>query len=103
MSSLLYSDIVATVGDTPLIKLNKLAAGLPASVYVKAEFFNPLASVKDRIGRAMRRTDVSGRIPLSSNRRRETRASRSHSCVRSVATSLSSRCRKRCLSSGACS
>ena len=53
MSSLMYSDIVATVGETPLIKLNKLAAGLSASVYVKAEFFNPLASVKDRIGRAM--------------------------------------------------
>ncbi len=53
MSSLAFNDIVATVGQTPLIKLNRLAAGLPASVYVKAEFFNPLASVKDRIGRAM--------------------------------------------------
>ncbi len=53
MSSLIFPDIVATVGQTPLIKLNRLAAGLPASVYVKAEFFNPLASVKDRIGRAM--------------------------------------------------
>lgn len=53
MSSLLYTDIVATVGNTPLIKLNRIAAGLPANVYVKAEFFNPLASVKDRIGRAM--------------------------------------------------
>ena len=53
MPSLLYSDIVSTVGETPLIKLNKLTVDLPASVYVKAEFFNPLASVKDRIGRAM--------------------------------------------------
>jgi cysteine synthase A len=53
MSSSAYSDIVATVGNTPLIKLNRIAAGLPASVYVKAEFFNPLASVKDRIGKAM--------------------------------------------------
>ncbi|MFI5358275.1 MAG: cysteine synthase A [Opitutales bacterium] len=53
MSSLLFSDIVATVGNTPLIKLNRLSAGLPGSVYVKAEFFNPLASVKDRIGKAM--------------------------------------------------
>jgi cysteine synthase A len=53
MSSLVFNDIVATVGNTPLIKLNRLAAGLPAAVYVKAEFFNPLASVKDRIGRAM--------------------------------------------------
>jgi cysteine synthase len=53
MSSLAFNDIVATVGQTPLIKLNRLAAGLPGTVYVKAEFFNPLASVKDRIGRAM--------------------------------------------------
>jgi cysteine synthase A len=48
-----YPDVVATVGRTPLIKLNRLAAGLSASIYVKAEFFNPLASVKDRIGKAM--------------------------------------------------
>jgi cysteine synthase A len=53
MSSLLFNDIVATVGNTPLIKLNRIATGLPANIYVKAEFFNPLASVKDRIGRAM--------------------------------------------------
>ncbi|MDP1580791.1 MAG: cysteine synthase A [Candidatus Didemnitutus sp.] len=53
MSSLAFNDIVATVGNTPLIRLNKLSAGLPGTVYVKAEFFNPLASVKDRIGRAM--------------------------------------------------
>lgn len=53
MSSLIYSNIVSTVGQTPLVKLNRLAAGLSANVYVKAEFFNPLASVKDRIGKAM--------------------------------------------------
>jgi len=53
MSALLFPDIVATIGNTPLVKLNRIAAGLPASIYVKAEFFNPLASVKDRIGRSM--------------------------------------------------
>jgi cysteine synthase A len=53
MSSLIFNDIVATVGNTPLIKLNRIATGLAANIYVKAEFFNPLASVKDRIGRAM--------------------------------------------------
>ena len=53
MSSLIFNDIVATVGNTPLIKLNRIATGLPANIFVKAEFFNPLASVKDRIGRAM--------------------------------------------------
>lgn len=46
-------NVVATVGRTPLIRLNRIAAGLPASIFVKAEFFNPLASVKDRIGMAM--------------------------------------------------
>jgi len=53
MPSSAFPDIVATVGHTPLIRLNQLTAGLPGTVYVKAEFFNPLASVKDRIGRAM--------------------------------------------------
>jgi cysteine synthase A len=53
MSAALYPDIVATIGQTPLIKLNRIAAVLPATIYLKAEFFNPLGSVKDRIGRAM--------------------------------------------------
>lgn len=45
--------MVATVGNTPLIRLNKLTKGLEAEVCVKAEFFNPLFSVKDRIGKSM--------------------------------------------------
>lgn len=53
MSSLSFDNIVSTVGNTPLIRLNRLGAGLPGQVFVKAEFFNPLASVKDRIGKAM--------------------------------------------------
>ncbi len=48
-----FPDIVATVGNTPLVKLNRIAEGLEAEVYLKCEFFNPLASVKDRIGFAM--------------------------------------------------
>ena len=47
------SSMVATVGNTPLIRLNHITAGLGAEVCVKAEFFNPLFSVKDRIGKAM--------------------------------------------------
>ncbi len=46
-------NMVATVGNTPLIRLNHVTAGLDAEVCVKAEFFNPLFSVKDRIGKAM--------------------------------------------------
>lgn len=53
MAATVFPDIVSTIGNTPLIKLNRIAAGLTASVYVKAEFFNPLSSVKDRIGMAM--------------------------------------------------
>ncbi|MBV9671324.1 MAG: cysteine synthase A [Verrucomicrobia bacterium] len=49
----LYNNIVETVGRTPLVKLNRLAAGIDATVAVKCEFFNPLGSVKDRIGMAM--------------------------------------------------
>jgi len=45
--------MVATIGNTPLIRLNKLTQGLDAEICVKAEFFNPLFSVKDRIGKAM--------------------------------------------------
>ena len=47
------SNIVDTVGNTPLIRLNKVTEGLDCEVFVKAEFFNPLFSVKDRIGKAM--------------------------------------------------
>jgi cysteine synthase A len=45
--------MVATVGNTPLIRLNHITEGLDAEILVKAEFFNPLFSVKDRIGKAM--------------------------------------------------
>jgi len=49
----IYDDITKTTGKTPLIRLNKVGKGLPGNIIVKAEFFNPLASVKDRIGVAM--------------------------------------------------
>jgi len=49
----IYNDITETTGDTPLIRLNRLAAGLPATVVIKHEGFNPFNSVKDRIGLAM--------------------------------------------------
>ena len=47
------NSMIDTVGNTPLIKLNKLTEGCEAEVLVKGEFFNPLFSVKDRIGKAM--------------------------------------------------
>jgi cysteine synthase len=48
-----YDNVVASVGRTPLVKLNRIAAGAPATLALKCEFFNPLGSVKDRIGAAM--------------------------------------------------
>ncbi len=51
----IYSSITDTVGDTPLVRLDKLAKekGVVANILAKLEFFNPIASVKDRIGVAM--------------------------------------------------
>jgi cysteine synthase A len=49
----IFNNIVETVGHTPLVRLNKVTAGLEAAVLLKCEFFNPLGSVKDRIGMAM--------------------------------------------------
>jgi cysteine synthase A len=49
----LQPDILSVIGNTPLVKLNRLTRGLEATVALKCEFFNPLGSVKDRIGAAM--------------------------------------------------
>lgn len=48
-----FEDITKTIGRTPLVKINKLSQGLDATILAKLEFFNPLSSVKDRIGVAM--------------------------------------------------
>ena len=49
----IHPNILGTVGRTPLIKLNRIANGSQATIALKAEFFNPLGSIKDRIGVAM--------------------------------------------------
>ncbi len=49
----IFSDITKTIGNTPLVRLHKLSLGLEATILVKLEYFNPLSSVKDRIGVAM--------------------------------------------------
>jgi cysteine synthase A len=48
-----FKNILESIGHTPLIKLNRLSQGLDTTIALKAEFFNPLGSVKDRIGLAM--------------------------------------------------
>ncbi len=49
----IYENITKTVGGTPLVRLHKIKNGLPVDILVKVESFNPLSSVKDRIGVAM--------------------------------------------------
>ncbi|MGD1996282.1 MAG: cysteine synthase A [Anaerolineae bacterium] len=49
----IYQDITQTIGDTPLVRLNRLTEGLQATVVAKLESFNPLGSVKDRIAASM--------------------------------------------------
>ena len=49
----IYSDITKTVGNTPLVRLNRVGKETGAEIVLKLEFFNPLSSVKDRIGAAM--------------------------------------------------
>ncbi len=48
-----YSDITRTIGQTPLVEMQRVGKGLPGKLLLKLEFFNPLSSVKDRIGLAM--------------------------------------------------
>ena len=49
----LFDDITQTIGRTPMVRLNRVTRGLDIRMYAKLEFFNPLSSVKDRIGASM--------------------------------------------------
>lgn len=53
MSTRIANNVTELIGNTPLVKLNRLAAGIDGMVAVKLEFFNPANSVKDRIAVAM--------------------------------------------------
>ena len=52
-NGILYNNIIETVGRTPLVRLNRVTRGIEATIAIKCEFFNPLGSVKDRIGMSM--------------------------------------------------
>ncbi len=49
----LFENITETIGNTPLVRLNRVSANLPANIYAKLESFNPASSVKDRLGNAL--------------------------------------------------
>jgi cystathionine beta-synthase len=58
-----YDNLVDLVGNTPLVRLSKVAAGLPAQVLAKVEYFNPGGSVKDRIAlRMVEAAEASGEL-----------------------------------------
>ncbi|MFM9063904.1 MAG: PLP-dependent cysteine synthase family protein, partial [Pirellula sp.] len=58
-----FNNVVETVGNTPMIRINRLLGPDAATVFAKCEFFNPLKSVKDRIGLAMiEDAEANGRI-----------------------------------------
>ncbi len=58
-----FNNILEVIGNTPLVKINKMAAGLECNMYAKCEFLNPGGSVKDRIGYNMvLEAEKSGRI-----------------------------------------
>ena len=60
---MIYDTILDTIGQTPVIKINKIGKSLDCSIYVKCEFFNPGGSIKDRIGfRMVVDAQKSGRI-----------------------------------------
>ncbi|HEX9564627.1 MAG TPA: pyridoxal-phosphate dependent enzyme [Gemmatimonadaceae bacterium] len=49
MAQRVYNDILGTIGNTPLVRLNRITRGVPATVYAKVETFNPGHSIKDRM------------------------------------------------------
>lgn len=49
----IYNSIVETIGNTPLVKLNRITEGVAPNVYAKMESFNPMASIKDRVAKSM--------------------------------------------------
>jgi cysteine synthase A len=60
----IYDDVTKLIGNTPLVRLNKLTEGLDATVVAKLEFYNPASSVKDRIGVAIiDAAERSGELP----------------------------------------
>ena len=51
---MIYNSIIETIGNTPLVKLQKVAKGIPGTILAKVEYFNPGNSTKDRMALKMR-------------------------------------------------
>ncbi len=86
-------DITKAVGNTPIVRLNKVARDVPVEIYVKCEYLNPGGSHKDRLAaNILKRAEEGGssRAGPSSRPRAATPAPRSRSSRRCAATSASS-------------
>ena len=60
---MVYNSILQLVGNTPMVRLSRLQASLPGSLFAKLEYFNPAGSVKDRVALAMiDEAEADGRI-----------------------------------------
>jgi len=60
---MIHNNILSTIGNTPVVKLNKIGSKLPCELYAKCEFFNPGGSIKDRIGwKMVEDAETEGRI-----------------------------------------
>ena len=92
--------LLGCIGRTPMVRLNRVAAGLPATVLGKCEFLNPGGSIKDRIALAIvEEAELHGRLrpaPRSSRRRPATPGWASPWSPPPKATDWSVCCRKRC-------
>ena len=59
-----YSNILETIGNTPLVRLNRINAGLKPTLLAKLEYLNPGGSIKDRIGlRMLEAAEAAGEVP----------------------------------------
>ena len=60
---MIHENILTTIGNTPVVKLNNIGSNLACELYAKCEFFNPGGSIKDRIGWSMvEDAEAKGRI-----------------------------------------
>ena len=60
---MIFDSILDTIGNTPVVKVNKIGADLDCNLFAKCEYFNPGGSVKDRIGwKMVEDAEKSGRI-----------------------------------------
>ena len=103
----IYDDVTKLIGNTPLVRLNKLTEGLPATIVAKLEFYNPASSRQGphRRRHHRRRRTRPGELPARRDDRRgdqwQHRASRSPSSAPRAATTSCSRCPKPCPRSAA--